>query len=294
LSKYRPISLVLGGGGARGFAHIGAIKVFEKENIPISNIVGTSMGAIVGAVYAQLKSAAAVEAKFKALLKSPIYESSGMSIVRRKQVAEGWINQVAEQVRERIIISVAQHRKSAVSTERISKTADYLLDKQLIENLEIPFVAVSTDIITGEEVVVNKGPVKDAVIASASLPGFLPPFKMNGRLLIDGASTSPVPISAAKSFSKNPVVAVDVSSSLSSQPKMENIFDIVLRNNAITARHYHDILVREADVLVQPHVGGFHWTAFDKIDEFIQAGEEAAFESLNSIKKLKRFKLFFS
>ena len=292
MSKYRSISLVLGGGGARGFAHIGVINVLEKENIAIANIVGTSMGAVVGAVYAQLKSADAVEEKFKALLKSPIYQSSGMSIVRQKQVAEGWINQVAEQVRERIIISVAQHRKSAVSTDRISKTADFLLDDQLIENLHIPFAAVSTDIITGEEVVVSSGPVLDACIASASLPGFLPPFKMNGRLLIDGASTSPVPISAAKSLSRNPVVAVDVSSALSKQPKMENIFDIVLRNNAITARHYHDILVKEADVLIQPNVGGFHWTAFDKIDEFIKAGEEAAIESLNSILKSRRFKLF--
>lgn len=294
MSSYKPIALALGGGGARGFAHIGVLRALEKEGIPIGMIVGTSMGAIVGAMYAQKQSVKAVSQKFHDLLKSPIYESSGMNYVRRKHVSESWFDQIAEYIKERIIINIAQHKRAALAKERIQETISFLLKNELIENLPLKFAAVATDLLSGQEVPITKGSVVDAVIASAALPGFLPPVELYGRLLVDGAATSPVPIQAAKKLGKLPVVAVDVSQTLSQNPRLENIIDIVTRNYAIVARHYHDLLVKEADVLVQPPVGEFHWADFDKIDWFIEEGEFAARDAMHRIKRLVHKRRLFS
>jgi len=285
LFKKKPIALALGGGGARGFAHIGVLRVLERKGIPIGLITGTSMGAIVGAVYAQLKDVRAVEKRFRELLKSPEFKSSGMQYADKKKLQEHWFDQLANYIRERIVISIAARKKAAINIERLYGALDFLLKDDLIERTQIPFAAISSDLLDGEEVIITKGSIREAVAASAALPGFLPPIDLNSRLLVDGAATSPVPIRAAKKLSDEDtkVVAVDVSQRLSKEPKLENIIDIVIRSYNITARCYHDELIKEADVLIQPRVWDFHWSEFEKIDWFIEEGQFAAEEMLEAI-----------
>ncbi len=285
--------MALGGGGARGFAHIGVLRILQREKVPLSVIVGTSMGAIVGATYAQLANADAVEEKFHALLESPTFKSSGMHFIGKKKIPESWFDQLASHIRDRFVINIAANKKAAVGIDRLYEALDFLIEDELVERTKIPFAAVSCDLIDGEEVILNKGRIRDAVAASAALPGFLPPVDLNSRLLIDGAATSPVPIRAAKSLGPHDkVVAVDVSQSLSQNPKMENVIDIVLRSNAITARCYHDELIKEADVLIQPQVREFDWFAFDKIDWLIKEGEFAAEEKLEEIHQASKVGIF--
>ncbi len=294
IGEKKNITLALGGGGARGFAHIGVLRVLEQEKIPIGLIVGTSMGAIVGAVYSQLQNADAVEQKFRDLIASPIYKSSGLLYAGKKKLSEGWFDQLAEHIRERIVISIASRKQAAVGIERLYGAIDFLLENDFVENTEIPFAAVATDLIEGKEVILNKGSLRDAVAASAALPGFLPPIDIYSRKLVDGAATSPVPIHAARQLSKNrKVVAVDVSQKLAQDPRLETVIDIVLRGYMITATKYHDQLIKEADVLIQPSVGEFHWSEFDKIDWLIEEGEFAAREKLEEIIKLSKLSLFF-
>jgi len=291
--KRKPIALALGGGGARGFAHIGVLRVLQREKVPLSVIVGTSMGAVVGATYAQLTNVEAVERKFRGLLDSPIFKSSGMHFVGKKKISESWFDQLANHIRDRFVINIAANKKAAVDIDRLYEALDFLIEDELVERTKIPFAAVSCDLVDGEEVIINKGRIRDAVAASAALPGFLPPVDLNSRFLIDGAATSPVPIRAAKCLSlHDKVVAVDVSQSLSQNPKMENVIDIVLRSSSITARCYHDELIKEADVLIQPQVGEFHWSAFDKIDWLIKEGEFAAEEKLDEILRASKVGIF--
>ncbi|NOY58086.1 MAG: patatin [Calditrichaeota bacterium] len=294
LGEKKNITLALGGGGARGFAHIGVLRVLEQEKVPIGLIVGTSMGAIVGAVYSQLQNADAVEQKFRDLIASPVYKSSGLLYAGKKKLSEGWFDQLAEHIRERIVISIASRKQAAVGIERLYGAINFLLENDFVENTKIPFAAVATDLIEGKEVILNKGSLRDAVAASATLPGFLPPIDIYSRKLIDGAATSPVPIRAARQLAKNDkVVAVDVSQKLAQDPKLETVIDIVLRGYMITAAKYHDQLIKEADVLIQPAVGEFHWSEFAKIDWLIEEGEFAAREKLEEIIKLSKLSLFF-
>jgi len=294
LLKKKPIALALGGGGARGFAHIGVLRVLEKAEIPIAVITGTSMGAIVGAVYAQLLSAEAVEKKFRDLLKSPEFKASGMHYAGKKKLQESWFDQLANQIRERIVVNVASHRKAAINIERLYSALDFLLKDDLIERTKVPFGAVASDLIDGEEVIITKGSIREAVAASAALPGFLPPIDLNSRLLVDGAVTSPVPIRAARALvdEDTKVVAVDVSQELPKEPKLDNIIDLVLRSYHITAKCYHEELIKEADVLVQPRVKDFHWSEFDKIEWLINEGQFAAEEKLEEIEDATKAGIF--
>ena len=282
----RSICLVLGGGGARGFAHLGALKILQQEKIPISRIVGTSMGAVIGGMYAQYKDIKAVLCKFHELVSSPVFKSSGMLFVDQQRVSEGWFYQLAEHVQDHIVINLERHTKSVASIDRLYKVLNFLLYDEDIESTKIPFTAVATDLVLGSEVSIRTGSIIKAVAASSALPGFLPPVRINGRLLVDGASTSPVPIWAAKKLCRNKIVAVDVSQSLTQQPKLDNLVDIVLRSYSITARHYHDELIKGADLLVQPMVGQFHWSQFENIESLIREGEKAMLASMGAVVKL--------
>ncbi len=276
IHHHTPLSLVLGGGGARGLAHIGVLKVMERLGLNIDLIVGTSMGAIVGACYVQQRKASAVEDMFKKLLSSDKLDISGLYVAEERRPYENWLDHLAYHVRESLVANVAAYKRSALPGERLEKPVKMLLDDQTIESYDLKFAAVATDLIQGSEVVIDQGPIRSAVIASAALPGYLPPVEMNGRLLIDGASTSVVPIRAAKRLKPhNRIVAVDVSESGKGQVTYESAIDIVLRSYKIIAACYHQELVREADLLIQPDVKTYHWTHFDRIEELILEGEEA-------------------
>lgn len=279
----KKIALALGGGGARGLAHLGVLRVLENEKIPIGLIAGTSMGAIVGATYAQTPNIRQVEEKFRALIASAHFKSSGLYYASEKKVAEGWFEHIASQIRNRIVIHIAARKIAALSEDRLFGALNFLLQDNELQNTVIPFMAVATDLITGEEVVFDRGPIRTAVAASSALPGFLPPISINKHLLVDGAATSPIPIRAAKKSNFAPVIGVDVSSRLPDDPKIENMIDIVLRTYSITAVRYREAIATEADVLIQPNVGRFHWSAFDHVDYFISEGERAAQEQLDAI-----------
>jgi NTE family protein len=276
IHHHTPISLVLGGGGARGLAHIGVLKVMERLGLNIDLIVGTSMGAIVGACYVQQQNASRVETMFKELLSSDELDINGLYVAEENRPSENWLDHLAYHIRESLVANVAAYKRSALSREQLEKPVKMLVDDQAIESYDLKFAAVATDLIQGSEVVIDQGSIRLAVIASAALPGYLPPVEMDGRLLIDGASTSVVPIRAAKRLKPhNRIVAVDVSESGKGPVVCESAIDIVLRSYKIMAACYHQELIREADVLIQPDVKSYHWTHFDRFEEFIIEGETA-------------------
>ena len=288
----RKTGLALGGGGARGLAHIGVLRVLEREQVPINLIAGTSIGAIVGAMYAQNPDTDKIEKKFRQFVASPIYKNSGMEYLDKKHMSESWFGNVAEYLRERLVINIATHRHSAVGLERLTNTIAFFINDGLIEHTKIPFAAVASDLVEGEEVVLSSGSIREAVAASAALPGFLPPMELNGRLLVDGAATSAVPIRAAKELGAHKTIAVDVSQDLTPNPDLDHVIDFVLRSYSITAHCYHDNMVRQADVLLRPKVGHVHWSRFNEIDWLIAEGERVAEKGLQRIRQLRKRSMF--
>ena len=285
----RSVGLALGGGGARGFAHLGVIRVLEQEKIPLDTIVGTSMGAIVGAMYAQTGSIEKVISDFKSYLqqnrKDPlVYKKS------KKHDSHGWFDTLATRFRDQVLLGGKGPQKTHLDPEDMIFALEILLKEQPIEETLIPFAAVATDVLTGEEVILRSGSITSAVTASSALPGVLPPVEYGDKLLIDGAATSAVPVRAAKKLVKHKkIIACDVSADLSETPRLDNAVDIMMRNSRITSKYYRDELVKEANVLIQPEVGNFHWSHFDHFEEFIKQGEIAARKKLSEIRRAARW-----
>ena len=277
------IGLALGGGGARGMAHIGVLKALEANQINVEVIAGTSIGAILGAAYALHPDAKALEERTIAFINAPQFKESGLDLFKKKKAAENFFGQVAKYVKERVVINLAHSRPSLVGAWRVSRAVDFMLEDKNFEDCRIPFACVATDLKTGEEVIFKEGRLRQAVAASMSIPGFLPPINYNSHLLVDGAVVAPVPVNACKLLGADVVIAVDVSEGLYHNSQIENAIDVNFRASLITARRYTNLLIQQADVIIQPAVGRFHWSDFSQFETIIDLGKTATNEALSHI-----------
>jgi len=284
------VGLALGGGGARGLAHLGVLKILEANHIPIDVIAGTSIGALVGAAYALEPRAAAVEKLALAFINSPAFVGSGLDLFKRKKEGENFFAQVASYVKERIVINLAHSRPSLVGGWRIAKAVNFIVADKSFDEVQVPFACVATDLTTGEEIVFREGRLRRAVEASMSIPGFLPPVNYRGYQMVDGAVVAPVPILACRELGAEIVIAVDVGQTLDGLPEFENVVDIIFRANTITSRRLNHMLLQLADLTVRPNVGSVHWAEFRRVHELVLEGERAAAAMLPSLQHLLRRK----
>ncbi|MFQ5863866.1 MAG: patatin-like phospholipase family protein [bacterium] len=287
------VALALGGGGARGCAHIGTIKVLEQEGIPVHLIVGTSIGSVVGSIYAKTGRAEKVEERFKQFLQSVEYQKSGLELFKRKEPAENFFGQVATHIKERIVVNLAQSKPSLVGGWRLRQAMDFLIPEGRIEETKIPLAVVASNILNGQQVVFTDGDMRAIVSASSSIPGFLPPYEVNGNLLIDGSVVCPIPVEPARELGADIVIAVDVGQELNEHPKLDNVVNIIFQSNHITARHYNLYLLRQADVVIRPIVGNVHWSEFKLLRYLIEEGERVTQEAVAVIRKKIKQKTSF-
>ncbi|KAA3662496.1 MAG: patatin-like phospholipase family protein [Calditrichaeota bacterium] len=270
------IGLALGGGGARGMAHIGVLNVLERHNIPIHCIAGTSIGALVGAGYSLHPDAAQLHTRITEFIHSPKFQKAGLSRFTRKEPAENFFGQVAKYVKQRIVINLAHSKLSVVSSERLYKIISFTLENRNIEQTEIPLAIVASDLFSGEAKTFTRGSIRKAVLASASIPGFLPPVTYNGHYLVDGAVTEPIPVRAAHELGANIIIAVDVGQDvLATQHATKNIVDLMFRTTSITAGNLRNLLLEKADFVIRPDVGDIHWADFSQFDRLVELGEQA-------------------
>ena len=246
------------------------------------------MGSIVGAVYAQSGDAQVTESKIKEFLQSSMFQQSQTEASQQGETGS-FLEQLTDQIcREKE--NAAEMRASIQQRdEAMASALTELLGDARIEDCAIPYAAVASDLLSGEEVVLKQGPLVQAVLASSALPGILSPVPLKEFLLVDGAATSSVPVRAARSLNaKLKTVAVDVSAQLSPHPDLTNFFQIIMRSSAITGKCYQKQLISEADVLIQPHVKLFNWSEFQNIDDFIAEGEQAAVKKISQLRKATR------
>jgi len=253
IAMLQKIGLALGGGAARGYAHIGVLKILERERIPIDLIAGTSMGSLVGAYYACGVRPSALE---------------DMAIATKR----------------RHITSIGFSKKGLLSTRKISKILDRDIGGRTFQDLKIPLSVVTMDLLTGEEVVINTGSVKEAVLTSISIPGVFPPRKVNGRLLVDGGSINQVPVSVVRNMGADFVIAVDVGFLAEKRDKYNNAVQIAIQAIDIMAKKLMAWEEREADVIIKPDVESESITAYHKASFFIEAGTKATEEVLPKIR----------
>jgi NTE family protein len=253
--KTPKVGLVLGGGAARGFAHVGVIRVLDREKIPIDIIVGTSVGSLVGAIYADKANGAELE-------------SISFSLGERDLFDYTFVNPT----------------QGLVRGDRLEEFVAKKLSAREIQQLKLPFAAVATDIQRGEAVVLKSGSVARAVRASSAIPGIFFPVRHQGRLLVDGGVIDNVPASVAREMGADIVIAVSLAAGKRNS-QVNNAFDAIMQSLNLMAAQIMERRLKEADVLIQPQVTQYGPVDFSRKKELASAGVRAAEEALPRIRE---------
>ena len=254
-SRRAGVGLALGGGFARGFAHLGVLQVLEQNHIPISHIAGTSVGSILGAAYA-----------------------SGAPLAR--------IVETCRTLRFRDIARWRVSRLGLASNHRLENLIERVFQPRQFEDLRIPLAVVATDLASGEPVVFTQGNLVDAIRASCAFPGLFEPVQIGTRCLADGGLVAPVPTRAARDLGAAAVIGVSVGTQDGFRGAPTNIFQVVSRAVNAAQKHQLEIWERYADLVLRPDVQSLAWDDFDRAEEAIAAGAAAARRALPRIKKL--------
>jgi NTE family protein len=289
------VGLALGGGAARGLAHIGVLRALIREGIPIDIITGTSMGAVIGGAYAALGDIGEVERRIRGLLGSDEFQKTRLSFLREsKRSRGGLLYSVTNLVRRGIVYGVSTMRPSFLSAEEFARSLGKILPDVEISTTPIRFAASAVDLETAHEVVLCHGRLRDVAAASAAIPGILPPRRLHGRLLIDGGWVDKIPVLPAFRLGADIVIGVDISADLEDARRYARGIDVVMRANTIKDAVMTALHRRLADILIEPAVRRIHWADFAAADFCITAGDKAATEVASAIRELLRQERFRS
>ena len=283
-SSFPRIGLALGGGGARGLAQIGVIKVLARENIHIDLIAGTSMGSIIGGTYAFLGDVDELE---KVCLEyfPQIPHLEGMGNFRRMPRSQkATFGRVFHFLKELYILRVGTSRTALIDNKLIKNLLDEVFGTHTFDDLKLPFTAVATDLHNGEEILIRQGELALALLASSAIPGIFQPVERNGRVLVDGNVTSQVPVSAAKRMGADLVIAVNVEAHIKSG-EFRNGIEILFQVDDLRAAELNQIKLSQADIIISPEIGHINWANFSKIEECILCGEKATEAALPEIRR---------
>jgi len=285
------VGLALGGGGARGLAHIGVLKVLEKENIPIDLITGTSMGAIIGAVYALKKDISSLE---KITEKYSVISEFNIDLSfseKERKDKPFFLKKMSDFLKKGYILNLELTKKYINDGEGLRRVISELVNNKTFEDTQIPFAVVAADLVKGEKVIIREGKLFDALLASASIPGMFPPIIFDKKILVDGGIVDVVPIETAKSLGANFVIGVNVSQTIKKRVEFANAVEIFFRSDSITSSELRKLQLSFADVVITPKVGRFHWSDFSKAEQCVREGEIAAQNTILELKKkLKKVK----
>ena len=276
------LGLALGGGGARGAAHIGAIQVLHDAGVRPDIIAGTSAGSTVGAMYAATLDPIWIEKRFRAFMNDEAFRkfNSGELLDGRNQ--ETFLNKVTSKVKQHYMVILGLNRSYVSGREILEKAVDYLLPADSFEELKIPLKILVTDIQSGEDFIHESGDLKEAIVQSSSIPGFFEPTYKDGRLLVDGGVTAPIPVYLLKKLTKL-VMAIDITNYSVKPMSNPNMIEIVRRSDIITSLRLKKRMSQDADILIRPNVLGLHWSEFGKFDDLLQSGRDAAENALKSV-----------
>jgi len=276
------IGLVLSGGGARGAAHIGVLQVLEQMQIPVDYIVGTSMGAIIGGLYASGMTVAEVEAALVSIdWDDVLLDSPGRNQLsyRRKREDDEFLVESAvgfNQGEIQLPAGLLQGQKLLLLLRSLTLPVSEIHD---FNQLNMPFRAVATDISTGRAVVLGTGDLATAMRASASIPSVFSPVELDEMLLVDGGVSDNLPVQVVRDMGADIVIAVDISTALSKKHQLTNVLSITDQLTTIMTRNNTEVslaLLQSNDVLIIPDLGDITTTSFNRSTEAIEPGRIAA------------------
>ncbi|ACL69773.1 patatin-like phospholipase family protein [Halothermothrix orenii] len=248
------IGIALGAGAARGLAHIGVLEVLEEEDIEVDMVAGSSIGSLIGGIYA-----------------------CGVPL--------RYIKGLASEINWDHITDITFPRKGLIKGDKLLSFLEIITSNKDISELEIPFAAVACDIEKGELIVIKDGPLAKAIRASTSIPGIYVPYFYKNRLLVDGAVLDRVPVSIVKEMGADVVIAVDVGVK-NINKKVNNMFDVLFNTFDIMQHEMDKYRKIESDILIRPDLGYYSSFDLDRAEHCIQLGYRAARDSLPEIMKI--------
>ena len=252
--KKPKVALVLGGGAARGLAHVGVIRILEQEKIPIDIIVGTSVGSLIGSVYASHANSFELEWEAFKVTKDDIFD-----------------------------FTIISSRMGPVKGDRIEEFVNKVVPVKNIEEMSIPFIAIATDLNTGEMVIIDKGSVAKAVHASSAIPGVFHPVNYLNKTLVDGGVVDNVAVDVARQRGADIVIAVDVSGNVVNY-EINNLFDISLQAVNIMGNEIAKFKIKDADIIIRPAVGNVGMLDFDQKKRCMTEGIAATQKAVPAVK----------
>lgn len=251
------VALVLGGGAARGFAHIGVIKALEAQGIVPDMVVGTSAGSVVGALYAAGNNGFALQKMALQMDEAAISDWAVPLFARSSGVLKG---------------------------DALQSYVNKAVNNVPIENLKMPFAAVATDLNSGAPILFRRGNTGLAVRASSAVPGVFQPVKIGNRYYVDGGLVAPVPVSFAREMGADFVIAVNISSQPEGQLASSSV-DVVLQTFTIMGQTINQYELKNADIVIRPALGMMKGTDFNGRNLAVLAGEQAAMAQMAEIKR---------
>jgi NTE family protein len=254
-AKWMPaIGIALGGGFARGLAHIGVLKVLEEEGIPVRMLAGTSVGAIMGAAYC-----------------------SGLTIAE--------LEELAHKVRFTTFARWTLSRYGFATNDRMVSFLERHLKVRTFEEMRIPLSVTATDFNTGQGAVFSSGSIIDPVRASCAYPGMFLPVEIGGRWLVDGMLSYPVPTRPLREMGAERVLAVHLKGQWSKTTAPRHLFDVIGQSFAIAQDMMSPVWRSAADIVIEPDVAGFDYDDFKRAGELIKVGEVAMRHALPEVRK---------
>jgi NTE family protein len=282
LAAPRPrIGLVLSGGGARGAAHIGVLKVLEELRVPVDVIAGTSMGSIVGGSYASGQTVPNMErdvANIKTEMLARDQPPRAEISIHLKQ--EDWLDFIGPQFGWRDgSLALPKGAITGVALEAVLRELALAKGDWNFDKLPIPFRAIATDVVSGQMTVLKSGDLATAMRASMSVPGAIAPVQIDGRMLVDGGLTRNLPVDIARSMGADVIIAVNLGTPLLQREQITSAFSVALQMlNILTEQNVGASLasLKPQDVLILPELGSYSAGDFDNMPSTIPIGEAAA------------------
>jgi len=285
------IGLALGGGGARALAHIGVLKFLEEEDIRINYISGTSMGAVIGALYALNPNAGYVEKAIKNqfnkykedILSLKAYETH--SSVEEKKL---FLEKSFRFVKDIYLWNLKIVKPYLVKPRPFFKIFKGLLRNYSFKDCKIPFLCTTVDIIKGQVLVIRGGSLFKGIVASCALPGVFPPLHTKYGLLVDGGVLAPLPAVYISNM-VNFVIGLSVEGNFNSERNIKNSIDVLFTVDKVRYKKIIDDNKKDADFIIVPCVSRYPWSDFDRIDEIIESGsKEAKSQQRNLMRAIRK------
>lgn len=285
------LGIALGGGGARGAAHIGVLQGLQKSKIKIDVISGVSAGSVIGAMYAIDEDATWVEVQYRNVLKKYISSSKMKNYINVHSGQNLGISKIKNFIYVHFLQIIRLYRNSIISKELLKKVISELLPVETFEELKIPLKVCVTDLNSARNIVYETGNLIESLVKSCSIPGIIEPTIEGEKVLVDGGVLSPIPVSVLKNKC-NFIIAVNIPqnkySELAAKSKM---YDLKVRADLIISNRLKYFETKDADFILKPDTMGTHWSNFQKFEDLVKSGKnevEMKMEKLGSMLQMDK------